>query len=453
MRKVLVLAGKLIPFLAFLFISCAGPRYSDQLRLRGLLRRADYPGAGEFLESKSGAYGSNNRLLYLLERGLIAHFAGQYSLSVEFFDRAKTEYEELYTKSLSGIALTWLANDYSSPYRGEDFERAMISVFQSLNYLMTGKLEEALVEARQVDEKLRLIDSSYDPGEKNVYREDAFVRLLMGIIYETSPRGAGLNDAFVSYRNSEKIYEDIYSKTYGVPAPLILKENLLTASEIMGRQEYISRKNRYPGIKALSPAEKAEKAEVYLIHYNGFSPIKEERAFMLPLPDGYVVKYSFPQYVERDYRTRSGILKAVSDNGREFSSQSELAEDIGAIAVENLNRRRVRFVAKAVASSTGKYFLERKQEENIRKKYGDTTGDIFRLFSNLFNLVSSRADLRCWQSLPAQIRISRLLIDPGEYSLSFTGIGKFGEELEDIGLGKVKLSPGDRRFFAVRGIK
>ena len=89
----------------------------------------------------------------------------------------------------------------------------------ALNYTAAGHHEDALVEARKVDSKLNVINSRYADDKKNVYKEDAFIRFLMGVLYEAEGE---VNDAFISYRKAEEIYRNDYAANYGVSAPSLL---------------------------------------------------------------------------------------------------------------------------------------------------------------------------------------------------------------------------------------
>ena len=80
------------------------------------------------------SYGERNRLLYLLDYGLVLHISGKHQESIRVFEEAKKIYDQMYTISLSNEATTWLINDNTAPYRGEDFERAMINLFQAMNF-------------------------------------------------------------------------------------------------------------------------------------------------------------------------------------------------------------------------------------------------------------------------------------------------------------------------------
>jgi hypothetical protein len=433
-----------------LFLSgCAG-QIATQAQLNGYFSQNNYPGAVKLIDESQKQYGNKNLLLYLLDKGAVDHFAGDYQQSIKDFTDARNRYDQLYTKSVSGIISTWLVNEYTAPYRGEDFERVMINIFQSLNYFMAGNLQDALVEARDVDGVLNLINSGYPADKKNVYREDGFARLLMGVFYESSKSNEDYNNAFISYAKAWDIYENEYQSDYALNAPNLLKENLLSAAQFMGGRDLKKYQEQFPGIQFVSLKEKAQKAEVYLIQYTGFSPVKEAITIPIPTLDSYIIQYSFPAYVRVEDPVNSSLLKAVNGSGNKFFAPSEVAQDVGAIAIKNLDNRKARVIAKGIISSTGKYLLERKEEENIQNKFGDGAALGFKILSSVFNVVSSQADLRCWRTLPSKIRISRLILDPGKYDFVVDSFDAYGNVLESRGLGGVELKAGDKKFFIAR---
>lgn len=428
-------------------MSCASVRMGA--RISDSLSSGDYAGARELLDKGPASYGSGNRLLYFLDKGCVLHAGGDYRGSIEAFEQAKREYEALYTQSLSREAATWVVNDYVAPYRGEDFERVLVNVFQALNYCMLGDFSGALVEARQVDEQLRLINGRYKAGQKNVYKEDAFARLLAGMLYETGRTRQAYNDAYISYSKSAQTYGEDYLSAYGLGAPRLLKENLLAAAAVMGPAETGDACSKYPGEDFLSLREKEKKAEVVLINYNGRAPYKTETAFPVPLPDGYVVSLAFPSYAGRPNLVKFSVLNARAVSGRVFSAATEPVEDIFAIAKQNLDNRRVRVIAKMLISSGGKYALEKAAERRIEENRGENTALGFRILSSLYNVFSNRADLRCWQTLPSEIRAARLLLDPGVYDISLETSDGRGRRLGVSELGRFTFSAGEKKFLTV----
>ena len=166
LRSLLALA-----ILVGLLTGCVGAR-SVQDKSYDLSRKGHLDAAVDFIDASSLASSSKDRLLYLMERGTLLHLQGAYEESNVDFEAADRLTEELYTKSLSAGALSFIVNDGVVAYSGSDYESVYLNYFKALNYLALGELEEAGVEARRVDEKLRYFSDLYE--EKTVFREDGF---------------------------------------------------------------------------------------------------------------------------------------------------------------------------------------------------------------------------------------------------------------------------------------
>jgi len=420
-------------------VACTGS-FFIQPQVNSLVVAQKFNHALRIIENNKEGYGPKNRLLYELDYGLVLHLAGRYEESIRVLDQAKRSFDRLFTISLSTQAGTWLMNDNFAPYRGEDYERAMINIFQALNYINQNDIEEALVEARDVDVKLNLFNQSYHEGEKNVYKEDAFIRLLVGILYEASGTQENLNDAFISYQKAVEIYEHDFYPHYGVVIPKVLKENILAVAQRMGNDEYNFYKDKFGDIEFKTIAEKQERAEVYVIHYQGYSPIKRQSSIPIPLPGGYIAKLAFPRYDERISDTQPKLFQAVRDDKSIYEATTELGEDISAIALENLKRRQLRVIAKATLRSAGKQFAARAAAEQIEVSYGKTQSNWFKYAASLYNISSEQVDLRSWQTLPGQIHIARLILEPETYELF----------LNDRSLGIHSVKAGTKKFLTVR---
>ena len=148
----------------------------------------------------------------------------------------------------------------------------------------------------------------------------------------------------------------IMPRTIMCALPSLLKENLLAAAEFMEKS-----------------IRRAQKAEVYLIQYNGLLPSKTETTIPIPLPDGYIVSLAFSQYKKREPLIQRSRFEAKNSQGASFEAETELAQDIGAIADRSLENRKARVIAKAVASASAKYFAEKKlkkRSKGIWRKFG-----------------------------------------------------------------------------------
>ena len=441
-----------VPFVFLFLAGCATTNPVLQPQINSLIAADMFDEAVNVLNTKIQSYGPKNELLYLMDKAYVLHITRHYQESIDLFEKAQRKFDELYTKSLRNIAATWIINDNVAPYRGEDFEHVLVNIFQALNYAAIGNLPEALVEARDVDLKLNKINDLYKAGQKNVYREDAFARLLMGILYEATDNQQDLNDAFISYKKALEIYERDYRQNYKMSVPIVLIENLLAAAEYFDEQAFQDYRKSFPNVPFVRLKEKKQKAEIYLIQYNGLAPIKHPAIIPIPLP-GTVTQLAFPTYDTRYYEISSSTFQAVGTAQKESKNQTELGQDIEAIARQSLANRKMRIYAKAVARPAAKYLAERKIISKTKEHHGDIAAIAVSGLSIWYNLYSEQADLRSWQTLPAQIRIARLIVEPGDYELSLNNFNAENIRIDENNLGKVNLKAGEKKFIIIRTVR
>jgi hypothetical protein len=435
----------------FLFCSCA-PSIKHYPRINQRLIRQDYDSAYELVRESKKAYAKRNAVLYYLDEGIISHLAARYTESNQSFSKAESIMEKLYTKSLSKEAASFLISDNTIPYRGEDFERAMVNLFMALNYVGVGSWEDALVEARKVDSKLSVINSQYEEEKRNVYKEDGFIRFLMGTLYEAEGE---INDAFISYRKAEEIYKSDYLPNYGVRPPTFLIEDLLTSAHAMDfHQEMAEIQREYPDVACISFADKMEMAEVFFIHYNGLGPEKIGKYFSVPTPDKHVITIAYPSFEKRSYRISHGEITLRNlESGRSYRFPTILMEDIASIAVMNLENRLNRIKAKAIARATVKYLASKGAEEAAEEKGGELLGLIVRVSADVASLVTEQADVRQWRLLPAEIRVGRTVIPPGEYSGKIEFVDSGGTVISSRQITPFSVKKRKKRFFIHRTLR
>ena len=412
-----------------------------------LMASADFGSAMELIENNKDKYGKRDYLIYLMDQAILSHYAGDYARSAKILREAAQEFEERYTQSITKYGTTWLVNDLAADYRGEDFESVMINLFNAINYARLGGTAEALVEARRVDNRLNLINGKYNEDKKNVYKEDGFARFLMGILYEAGGTSQDLNDAYISYKKAYKIYRDDFSLNYGTPPPPALKDNLVSVAAFMGTEEWSHWKRSLPGTRFITLEQRSKEAEVYVIHYNGKAPVKVEEAIMVSIRRGHVIKIAFPRYEERPCNISSSVICASGAAGKPtYRSESVLVEHIGRIAIKNLENRKARVRAKAIARATAKYVTGKAASDEIRKRHGDVAGLFADVLTTVAAVATERADLRCWRTLPAEVRVAKLMVKPGDYRITAECLGQRGGVVRRLDIGRYTLEAGDKRF-------
>jgi hypothetical protein len=434
----------LLPLIALLIFSCAPP-IEHYVKVDQSLFQQDYHAALNEIKQNKKVYKERNAALYYLEEGILNHYASLYQESNQSLTRAESIMDELYTKSISKEAASFLISDNTVAYSGEDFEKAMVNLFMALNYAGVGNWEEALVEARKVDNKLNVFNNHYDDDKKNVYKEDAFIRFLMGVLYEVDGE---INDAYISYRKAEEIYRIDFNHNYGLSAPPILIENLLTTANEMGFHEEIAQiQAAYPGLSTIDPVKKREMAEVYCLHYNGKGPQKVEKSWIVPMPDGYLAKVAYPEFQVRYYQISHGevFLRNV-ETGHAYQFSTALMEDIGSIAIMNLENRLTRIKAKAIARATAKYAATKVASDVAEDQSGSLVGLLVQVAGNVAANATEQADVRHWRLLPAEIRVGRAVVPPGEYEGDIRYVNASGLEMSRRKIDNFTVQAGEKKI-------
>ncbi len=441
-------------FLSLATISgCGMPRHLtttvDEMSARG-----EFSQALSYVEEHEEDYQNRNRLLFYLDEGMLAFWVGDFEKAIQAFTAAEELMEELYTISISGEATTFLINDNTAPYRGEDFESVMVNLFLALSYANLSKIEDALVEARKIDSKLATINEQYDEEHQNAYREDPFARMLIGILYEMGETSADLNDAYISYYLAIRGYESEYQR-FGLSVPGILAENALSTAEFMGEIQQDQLRKRFPEQQFPSLAERKEKAEVFGLHFNGRAPVKEPATIVFPMPDGFLLKLAFPTYKEADKRIVGGRLYAKPlEEDSTFQAAFTVAEPIGKIAKENLEDRKGRIVVKTIARVTAKYLAVKAAQQAAKevggRDYGALAGFLTGITGNILAFASEEPDLRCWRTLPAEILISKLTLEPGTYEFWAECYDASGGVVRKVELGERELAAGEKILLQFR---
>lgn len=425
----------LLLLLIFLLQGC-GTHYQKTEMVQKAIVAGDFAQADTLLSQLKSKIGENNILLFYFDKGMVNHLRGHYAESNQFFEKALERIDELYAKSLSKEALTYITNDLAQPYRGEDFEIVLIHYYMALNYLIMDDLESALVECRRVNVKLTELNDKYE--KKNRYKSDAFVHYLMGMIYEANHN---LNDAFIAYRNAYETYVSDYESFYALSPPMQLKQDLLRTSEALGfRQEYEQYTQQFPNVTYTSQQYYEEGGEIILIWDNGLVPYKDEGSISLNLEDDDVddyVRVAFPVY---QIRSPQLYQAEVAVGGK--SSKSEVYEDVAEIAVKNLEDRRLRITAKSIARAGIKYGIQKQAEEHL--------GTLGGIFANVVNAATERADTRGWLTLPDNVQVARLLCPPGTYTISVEFMGVGGGVIKQIDFEGVTLDAGEKKFIRHR---
>jgi hypothetical protein len=436
-------------------------------KLRTKIDSGDYVSAAKFVDKSEGEYGSKNILMYYLDSGVVNHLAKDYEKSAKKFELAKGKFRQYEQKSVTTGVSSMLINDDVMPYYGKDFERVHVCAFESLDYALSGRDDDAVVEARQIDSLFKnfAVESNY----KNFYKDDGFVRYFAGLIYENA---GYLNDAFISYSMALKAYKNGAAKV-AIPKDLI--DDAYTSALLLGMPDKASEiKKNFPRAKERVIPEKC--GECILFDYNGFVPEKVETAIEFALADmwAYVdvadlgskdidiadfekaksigiaafardyVKVAFPKY--RDFDNRIASFRVKHENRQE---QSVLTQDLGKIAKACLNDDTAKVYAKTLSRAAIKYIISRAVSKELGKQGGNDVEQFSQGLLNMFSVATSSVDRRAWNTLPDTILMSRFFLLEGVHSLKVDFIDKKGKVIESQDI-EVNIVSGKKNFVFVR---
>jgi hypothetical protein len=201
----------------------------------------------------------------------------------------------------------------------------------------------------------------------------------------------------------------------------------------------------------MDPAKKREMAEVFFIHYNGLGPEKLEEYFIVQMPDGFVMKIAYPKFEKRSYWISHGEITLRNlGSGRSYHFPTVLMQDIASIAVLNLENRINRIKAKAIARATTKYLASKGAGKIAEEKGGQLLGLIVRASANVASILTEQADVRQWRLLPAEIRIGRTVIPPGEYRGEIRFVDSGGGFISSREIAPFSVKKGEKEFFILR---
>lgn len=143
----------------------------------------------QFIEKSKFYQNQDEKLLTLMERGMLLHAKGSWEESSQALDAARTLSAQLYTVSLSKKTEKALLNDNFDVFYGEVYERSLLHFYLSLNAILnfqkSGKRDDlfkARAEVLAWDSFLSSIKE--DRLGKSVYKNDLLLKLYGAKIHE-----------------------------------------------------------------------------------------------------------------------------------------------------------------------------------------------------------------------------------------------------------------------------
>ncbi|MDR0784273.1 MAG: hypothetical protein LBE74_00100 [Treponema sp.] len=368
---------------------------------------------------------------------MLNHYAEKYDESISLLQDGEQGIQDAYTKSVTQAAASYLINDNTLDYAGEDYEDIYINVFNALNYYYKGDVDGALVEIRRMNEKLEYLSTKYAALTRKLqedaakdgaaaqapefqiskFANSALGRYLGMLFYRGT---GGVDDARIDRDWLKAAYVNA-PEIYNFPLPASVDQELDIPSG---------------------------KARLNVIGFGGLSPIKRENVTRIPigLDLGEYIKIALP---ELQYRpSQITRIEVLLDSGESF--YLEKLEDMEAVARETFKSKISLLTLKTTLRATVKA-VSAKASSDIGASMSDSddsnvamVGNILKIFGaigKVSNELSEQADLRASRYFPRTAYVGGVTLEPGVYSFTINYYGN-GDLLASIKKQNVKIDAG-----------
>jgi hypothetical protein len=368
-----------------------------------------------------------DKVLYLLNKGMLLRMTGQLIESNAALEQAKQRMKNLYAVSISEQITSFVINDATKSYVGDEYEQILVYVYKALNYLEMGESDKARVEVMQMD--VRLIELG-----KAAPTLEAFGRYIAGMVFEQRHEW---NDAMVAYRKAYEAYKRPGNE--GSAIPKFLQHDLLRLAQRQGLSDEVHQYRQEFGIENWqSVADRAGQGELIMLIHNDLAPRKHQASlFKKDHNSGHLVRISIPFYPE-GYVPSTQVFMDIA--GKTLAADQ--IEDVNAAARSSLETKKPAIVARAIARAVIKAEIARKAREESRKNNQPLLG----ILVELGTIFTERADTRSWTTLPNNVHMARVSLAPGTYNVRADIKIGFGQALHTRAFDNVQLKKGGYRF-------
>jgi len=465
-QKILRRAGI---FILLLVIPVCTVKYTKKIaESENTFRKGDFAGAAKNIRPLVEKASDKDKLLVLLEAGIVYHTMGNFTTSNQIFENA-WQISQTRKTELSKKAAAFLLNDTSDNFYGESFERILIPFYIALNYASLGNNESAFRWLRKMDYEMK--DMKFNDPK---YQQNILARYLMSVMAEHL---GDFNASRVQYNNIKMLLsglEDFRQDRY----VLAVKEN---DSRDMNEFRPEDKKFAYNHLMETQTYKPEETGELVIIHQAGMAPVKQSRGklmsdavFMATLRISIEVALNargaamstaavlgmlgtaenpIPVYKKMD-ETLGPLYGKIQDR-QEFTFRPMY--DYETTAIRNFNDHYDSYVRQNTASIATKIVIAAiaaHQLANAAEEKISNPGLAFlaRLGAGAAAggavAASIKPDLRCWHLLPGKMHVQRFFLKEGNYKIHFNHPGS--NAVISSYPQEILIHPGDLKVITVR---
>lgn len=420
-----------VVFLSSLLAGCvANPtrQYDGELKETvSLVKAGAVKRALQQLEKNNepGVITKDKDILYYLEKGELLTLDGDYPagrdtwLKADEFVREWEDSVKADASKVIGDVGSFLINDKTRRYDGQDYEKVMLSTNLTLSHVMQGNYDLARIEMKKTYEREKLIESfrekEYDKLQEDAKAQNASVDVKQMKDYpmaeldtpEVNSLKNGFQNAFSHYL-AGYFFEVTGESSLAEPG-------YRNALRLAPNSRIVQSGLKEVGRRRPGPKE----SDVLFVIESGFAPSWKSITIPIPIPrqSGFMVTpLSFPLIkAENKGFVPSSVLVA----GKQLPV--ETLTNIDAMARRQLKDQMPGILLRTVIRAVVK---------SVAQDQAYKGGVVLGVLTNVATVVSEQADDRSWRTLPERISVARATLPQGLQMIEFqTGTGAFKKEV------------------------
>ena len=391
-------------------------QYDTELRETvGLVRQGSVKQAISLVErnNESSALSKERDILYFLEKGELLALDSDYPgsrdtwLKADEFVRTWEDAVRSDPSKLIGEIGSFLVNDKTRRYEGQDYEKVMLSASLTLSHILQGNYDLARIEMKKTYEREKLIESfrekEYDKIRDEAQQNNVSVNVSQMREYplaeidtpEVNRLKNGYQNAFAHYL-AGYFFEVTGERSLAEPGyrnAIQLAPNSRLAQD---------------GLKDLGRRRPAAgQSDVLFVVESGFAPSWKSITVPIPLPNSkggiMVTPLSFP-YLKAENPGDVPANLLIAGKAYPVDTLSNL---------DTMARRQLKDLMPGILLRSSVRAVLKSLVQDQAYKGGLALG----VPTNIGTVVSEQADDRSWRTLPESISVTRAMLPPGNHTI------------------------------------
>jgi len=354
----------------------------------------EYNSALGHLDELAQSSSNEDYFLYLLERGKVRLAAGMYDSAIVDMQAAERRFDEIEgTASVVEMISTSIISDGSREYKPEPHEKILLNTYLLLSYLGADDREGAYVErnrvVRRLEEYLGIITA-----EKDSLLDVPVARYVAAVLYENEGL---LDDARIEYSRVEDLFPE------AVPwSPNAHLTEIAVLAEMGRAPVKVSRE-----IRGYFEKVNGQTFGYFNLPGNAGQQVYPISSSLLRGDGGLgtIFTFTFPQYVRMP--RVAAYCRPVIDGVE--SGTAVTLDDLEETAMEAFRRD----IGTILLRSALRTYLQLLAQNKLEGDLGTIASVVAKFFSAV-----ERADTRSWQTLPSEIAVFRMEVEPGSHEVS-----------------------------------